>query len=455
MKVNFESLISRITGSLILPGDENYDEARKVFNAMIDKKPLAILECSSEADIVAGINFTREKKLEVTIRGGGHHGAGLSISDDAFMIDLSKMKGIHVDSQNKTVNVEAGCTLKEVGDATHEYGLTMPIGVVGSTGISGFTLGGGLGYLNRKAGLTIDSLVGARVVLATGDIVDCNESAYPDLFWALRGGGGNFGVVVNYTYKLFELSNVYAGPLLWSLEEASEVLRFYDNLMQEADNDLYGVFAFMVVPPGDPFPKDLHNKTVCGIIWNYTGPLEKAEEVFKPIRAFGNPVVDMVGELPVPVLNTLFDDLYPKGMQWYWKAHYVNEISDDCIRTNIEYGSQIPSLRSTMHYYPINGKVHDVKQDETAWANRDKRYVQLFVGIDPDPENKEKITHWCRKYYDAMLPYVDKGAYINFMMKEGDDRVKLAYRSNYDRLVEVKRKYDPENFFHVNQNIKP
>lgn len=453
--MDYQTLTSRISGKLILPDESEYHEAKKVFNAMIDKFPSAILECKTEGDIVQGINFARDNGLEVTVRGGGHHGAGLSVSDDAFMIDLSKMKDIQVDPYNKTVAVEGGCVHEEIDKATHKYGLAMPVGVVGSTGISGFTLGGGLGYLSRKAGLAIDNLLEARVVLANGDAVTCNETSNADLFWALRGGGGNFGVVVSFTFKLIELSTVYAGPMFWPLEKSKEVLRFYDNLMQEAPNDLYGVFAFLIVPPGDPFPKELHNKTVCGIIWCYTGSPENAEETFKAIRNFGPPVFDMVSELPLPALNTMFNALYPKGMQWYWKAHYVNEISDDCLDVNLIYGSKVPSLQSTMHYYPINGKVHDIKQEESAWVNRDKRYVQLIVGVDPDPANKEKITHWCRQYYDALLPYVNDGAYINFMMKESEDKVQAAYGENYPRLVEVKRKYDPDNFFHINQNIKP
>lgn len=453
--MDYTKLISKISGKLILPDDPSYDEARRIFNAMIDKKPSAILECKTAEDIVEGVNFARDNKLEVTVRGGGHHGAGLSIIDDGFMVDLSKMKDITVNPDRKTVTVEGGCTLEEVDKATHAHGLAMPIGVVGSTGVSGFTLGGGLGYLSRKAGLTIDSLLEARIVLASGEMVTCNETLHPDLFWALRGGGGNFGVVVSFTYRLMEMSSVYAGPMFWPLEKSKDVLRYYDQLMKESSNDLYGVFAFLKVPSGDPFPKELHNKTVCGIIWCYTGIMEQAEETFKPIRDFGPPVFDMVSELPLPVLNTLFDELYPKGMQWYWKAHYVNEISDKCIDINIRHGSKVPSIQSTMHYYPIDGKVHDVKQDETAWVNRDKRYVQLIVGVDPDPANKEKITHWCRQYYDALIPYVNSGAYINFMMKEGDDKVQAAYGENYPRLVEVKRKYDTENFFHINQNIRP
>lgn len=454
--MNFKTLAGRISDKLILPDDNNYDEARQVFNAMIDKYPAAILQCKTEQDIVEGVKFARENNLEVSVRGNGHHGAGLSIADDGFMIDLSAMKTIEIDPDKKILVVESGCTLGEVDKATHEHGLALPVGVVGSTGISGFTLGGGLGYLTRKAGLAIDSLIEARVVLASGEVVDCNETSHADLFWALRGGGGNFGVVVRFTFKLIALKNVYAGPMLWPLEKSREVLRFYEQLLKDAPRDLYGVFAFLIVPPGDPFPKDLQNKNVCGIIWCYTGPLENAKEVFEPIRKFGPPVVDMVGEIPLPALNGMFDDLYAtKGMQWYWKAHYVKEISDACIEANIKYGSQVPSLRSTMHYYPIDGKVHDIKQDETAWVNRDKRWAQLIVGIDPDPANKEKITHWCREYYDAMIPYVDPGAYVNFMMKEGEDKVKTAYGANYDRLVQIKKRYDPDNFFHVNQNIKP
>jgi hypothetical protein len=452
--MNFGKLISSISGRLILPENDNYDEARKIYNAMIDKYPAAILKCKTEEDIVQGVLFARSAKMDLAVKSGGHNGAGFAMCDDGLVIDLSEMKGIEVDPEKQIALVESGNTLGEIDKAIHVYGLALPSGINSTTGIGGITLGGGLGYFSRKAGLTIDNLIGARVVLASGDIVDCNENQYPDLFWALRGGGGNFGIVVSFTFRLIQQKTVYAGPMFWPFDKAKEVIQFYDRFTKKASNDLYGFFAFVKVPPGDPFPEKLHNKTVCGIVWNYTGPAEQAEEIFKPVRSFGPPVFDMVGEIPIPVLNSMFDALYPKGMQWYWKAHYVNEISESSIAANIKYAAQIPSLQSTMHYYPIDGKVWDVRQEDTAWANRDVRWVQLIVGVDPDPANKEKVTHWCRQYYDAMIPFAKQGAYINFMMKEGVDKIKAAYGKNYGRLVEVKKKYDPYNFFHLNQNIK-
>ena len=449
------TLRNRISGMLILPEDENYDEARKLYNGMIDKRPVVILKCANEQDIVQGVLFARENKLEVAVRGGGHNGAGTGTCDKGLVIDLSDMNSVKVDPEQRIAIVDGGCTLGDVDKATHEFGLALPIGINGTTGIGGLTLGGGLGYFSRKAGLTIDYLEAAKVVLASGEVVDCNAKINADLFWAIRGGGGNFGVVVSFKFKLIQADKVYAGPMLWPFEKAREVIKFYDHFTKKASRDVYGFFAFMKVPPGEPFPEDLHRKTVCAIVWCYTGPREKVDEVFEPVRNFSPPVFEMFGEMSVPAMNSMFDALYPKGMQWYWKAHYVDEISEESIETNIKYASRIPSLLSTMHYYPIDGKVHEVKKDETAWANRDTRWVQLFAGIDPEPANKEKITHWARQYYDAMIPFAKQGAYVNFMMKEGDEIVKAAYGGNYSRLVEVKKKFDPENFFHINQNIKP
>ncbi len=343
----------------------------------------------------------------------------------------------------------------DLDKATHEHGLALPVGINGTTGIAGLTLGGGLGYLSRKGGLAIDNLLEAKVVLASGELVTTNETEHPDLFWALRGGGGNFGVVVSFTFNLIPIKNVYAGPMFWPIEKAEEAMKFYDTITKNASDDLYGFFAFLIVPPGDPFPKNLHNKNVCGVVWCYTGPSEKAEEVFKPIREFGPPILDWVSEMPMPTLNGLFDDLYPKGMQWYWRAHYVNELTDECIQENIKYGSNIPTFHSTTHFYPIDGKVHEVSQEDTAWANRGARWAQVIVGVSPDPSDADKVTQWCKDYYEGVKPYAEGGSYVNFMMQEGQERVKAGYKGNYERLSKIKAKYDPNNFFHINQNIVP
>ncbi len=442
-------------GSVILPQDDDYDEARSIYNAMIDKKPAAIVMCRTKQDVVKAVNHARENGIETSIRSGGHNGAGLALVEDGMVIDVSEMKKIDIDPSAKTAEIQPGCLLKEIDAATSEHGLALPSGIIGTTGIGGLTLGGGLGYLSRKGGLTIDNLLGCEVVLASGELVTANEDSHPDLFWALRGGGGNFGVVVSFKFKLLEIKNIYGGPMFWPIEQAAEAMRFYDETTKNAPNDLYGFFAFLVVPPAAPFPEHLWNQHACGVVWNYTGPIEKAEEVFAPIRAFGPPILDMVGEMPMSTLNSMFDELYPPGLQWYWRAHYFEELTEEAIAKHIEFGSKIPNFHSTTHLYPIDGAVHDVANDATAWANRDARWAQVIVGVNPDPAKAEETTEWCKSYFDALRPYAMGGGYVNFMMEEGQDRVKAAYKGNYERLAEVKSKYDPTNFFHLNQNIKP
>ncbi len=440
---------------VILPQDDTYDKERSIYNAMIDKRPAMIVKCKNKKDVQAAVLFARKEGIEVSVRGGGHNGPGLALVDEGMVIDLSLMKDIQIDPNKQTAVLEAGCLLKEVDKATHEHGLALPSGIIGTTGVGGLTLGGGIGYLSRKAGLTIDHLREAEIVLASGEVVTANETSHPDLFWAIRGGGGNFGIVTSFTFNLSPIKNVYAGPMFWPIEQAHEAMTFYDEFTKNASNDLYGFFAFLIVPPGDPFPEHLHSKNVCGVVWCYTGPMEKAEEVFKPIRQFGPPILDFVSEIPMPALNGMFDELYPPGMQWYWRAHFIKELTDDAIRENIKHGSKIPSMHSTTHLYPIDGTVHDVKSEDTAWAKRDVRWSQVIVGVDPDSENADKVTKWCKDYYDGLIPHAEEGAYVNFMMEEGESRIKASYGDNYKRLAEIKAKYDPDNFFHVNQNIKP
>jgi FAD/FMN-containing dehydrogenase len=350
----------------------------------------------------------------------------------------------------------AGCTWGDIDHATHAFGLATPSGIISSTGVGGLTLGGGLGHLTRKCGLTIDNLLSVDMVLADGSFVTANASQNRDLFWAVRGGGGNFGIVTSFQFKLHPISTVYAGPMLWEMSEATEIMKWYRELITTAPDDLNGFFAFQTVPPAPPFPEHLHFKKMCFIVWTYTGALEKAEEIFKSIRAFKKPALDLVGPLPQPALQSMFDGLYPPGLQWYWKADFVNELSDKAIAEHIRFGEALPTLHSTMHLYPINGAASRVGKNETAWNYRDANWGMVVVGVDPDAENNEKIISWAKQYWQALHPYSAGGAYINMMMTdEGEDRVRASYGDNYERLVAIKNKYDPNNLFRVNQNIKP
>src|SRR6266566_1261606 len=452
---SIQQLKAAVRGRIIEPTDKDYDDARKVYNAMIDKKPRLIVRCADVADVIACVNFARENRLLLSIRGGGHNAGGLGIADDALVIDLAPIKYTRVDPEAGTVTVGGGCVWGDVDHATHAFGFAVPSGIISTTGVGGLTLGGGIGHLTRKCGLTIDNLISADVVLADGRFVKANANENADLFWALRGGGGNFGVVTSFTFTLHKIDMIYGGPMLYELSETIEVMKWYRELIPSAADDLNGFFAFMTVPPAPPFPEQLHLKKMCGIVWACTAPKEKAEEMFKPIRAFKKPALDLVGLLPQPALQSMFDALYPPGLQWYWRADFVNELSDKAIAEHVRFGQALPSMHSTMHLYPINGAASRVSKHATAWNYRDANWAQVMVGVDPDPANKEKITSWAKGYFDALHPYSAGGAYVNFMMDEGEDRVKATYGENYERLVAIKNKYDPQNLFRVNQNVKP
>ncbi len=453
--LNASALKASLRGELIQSSDAGYDAACKVYNGMIDKHPALIARCTDVADVIMAVNFGRENGLLVSIRGGGHNAGGLGICDDGLVIDLSLIRYTHVDPQAGTVRVGGGSTWGDVDHATHAFGLAVPAGIISTTGVGGLTLGGGLGYLTRTCGLTIDNLIEADVVLADGRLVTANEQHHADLFWALRGGGGNFGVVTSFVFKTHPIQTVYAGPMLWDLDQAPEAMQWYREFITQAPDDLNGFFAFLIVPAGPPFPEHLHNRNMCGVVWCYTGPMEKAEETFKPIRAKFPPVLDFVGPIPYPMLQSMFDALYPPGLQWYWKADFVNELSDEAIQLHVKHGSQVPTMFSTMHLYPINGAANRVGKNETAWSYREAIWAEVIVGVDPDPAKKDLIVDWARKYWDDLHPHSAGGAYVNFMMEEGEERVKASYRDNYERLAAIKRTYDPTNFFRVNQNIKP
>jgi hypothetical protein len=445
-----------LRGELIQRSDPHYEEARKLYNGMIDKRPLLIARCADVADVISAVRFARETDLLTAIRGGGHNGPGLGSCDDGLVIDLSPMNGVRVDPASRTVRAEAGCTQGGVEHAAHAFGLAVPAGVVSTTGIAGLTLGGGHGYLSRKYGLTIDNLLEADVVLADGKLVTASQTQHQDLFWALRGGGGNFGVVTSFLYAAHPVSTIYGGPVFWDLDQAPNVMKWYREFMTRASLELSPFLHLGTVPSADPFPKHLWGKKTCGLVVCYTGPMEKAEETIKPIRQeLPTPMLDWMGPMPFPVLQSLFDPLLPKGMQWYWKADFLQKLPDRAIELHLEHIRKAPTELSLAHIYPIDGVVHKVGRQDTAWNYRDAKWSMVICGIDPNPANAPALQAWARAYWDALRPYTLGAGYLNFMMDEGEGRIRATYGANYDRLATIKKKYDPANFFRVNQNIKP
>ncbi|MEJ2009492.1 MAG: FAD-binding oxidoreductase [Acidobacteriota bacterium] len=452
---NIGKLQERFRGELIQPGDAAYDSARKVYNGMIDKRPGLIARCVDEADILAAMQFGQDNNLLTSIRGGGHNAAGLGICDDGLVIDLSRMKNVHVDPKAKTVRVAPGCVWGDVDHATHAFGMAVPTGIISTTGVAGLTLGGGIGYLARRYGLTVDNLISVDMLLADGKFVTASTEENPDLFWAVRGGGGNFGIVTSFLFRLQPVDSVYAGPTFWPIDQTEQVMKAYREFIVNAPDFVNGFFAFLTIPPVPMFPANLHNQKVCGVMWCCTGSPEESEKATKPMRSVGKPVLDHLGPVPFPAVQSLFDALYPPGLQWYWRADFFKELSDDSIVQHFKHGSKLPTMHSTMHLYPVSGAAHRVGSKDTAFSYRDANWAGVIVGVDPDPANRDKITSWCKAYYDAVHPYSAGGAYVNFMMEEGQERIQASFRDNYNRLATIKKKYDPANFFRVNQNIHP
>jgi FAD/FMN-containing dehydrogenase len=355
--------------------------------------------------------------------------------------------------------VDGGCVWSDVDHATVAFGLATPSGFIASTGVGGLALGGGMGYLTRRYGLTVDNLVSADVVLADGSLVTADESRHADLFWALRGGGGNFGVVTSFTFRchpIGEGGTIIGGPVLYDLADTAEVMRWYRELLPSLPEELNGWIGLLTIPPAPPFPEELWGRKACGIVWCYTGPHDRADEVLAPVREFGSPLVVGLAPMPFTALQSAFDALYPAGLQWYWRADFFTEITDEAIAVHERFGATLPSGHSTMHLYPMDGAAGRVAEDATAFAYRDGGWSGVIVGVDPDPANAEAISAWTKDYWDALHPHSAGGAYVNFLMDdEGQDRVRTAYRGNYDRLARVKAAYDPGNVFHVNQNIAP
>jgi FAD/FMN-containing dehydrogenase len=442
-------------GEVIGPDSDVYDEARALFNAMIDKRPAVIAQCTSDDDVAAVIRFSRDHDLPLAIKAGGHNGGGLGSVDDGVVADLSLLKEITVDPTTRTVRVGGGCLWREVDATTQPHGLAVPGGIISTTGVAGLTLGGGHGYLTRRYGLTIDNLLSVRVVLADGSTVTASAEEHPDLFWALRGGGGNFGVVTEFTFEAQPVDTIVGGPTFWALEDTPELLAAYREWLPSAPRNVTGFFNFHTIPPGPPFPEEIHMRLVCGVVWCIDGSDEEAEQAMAPLLSVAEPLMHGVGRMPLKDLNGAFDGLYSPGDQWYWRGDFVKEIPDDAIERNRDWVSRMPSFKSGSHIYPIDGAANDVAVEDTAFAYRDATWSQVFIGVDADPASAPALREWTIGYWEALHPYSAGGAYVNFMMDEGQARVKATYGPNYARLAQVKATYDPDNVFRVNQNIEP
>ena len=446
-----------LRGRLIQPDDTDYEAARALYNGMIDKRPRLIARCADVADVITAVNFARQQGVLLAIRGGGHNGPGLGSCDDGLVIDLSMMRSVRVDQATGTVRVEGGCTSGDVDHATHPFGLAVPFGIVSTTGIAGLTLGGGTGYLTREHGLTIDNLLEADVVVADGSVVTTSKSQHPELFWAIRGGGGNFGVVTSFLFQAHPVSTVFAGPIFWDATHAKTVMRAYRDFLPTAPEKL-GIFVGLkTVPSMDPFPKEGWGKRACAIIGSYNGSAEEGQRILAPLlKDLPAPIFNWMGDMPFPAINALFDPFFPKGLQWYWKGDFVQSLPDEAIDTHIAEAAKAPTELCLMHLYPIDGAVRRVAADATPWAARDASFSMVIAGIAPSPQHADALKAWGRAYWKAIHPYNMRSGYVNFMFDdEAEGRLKAAYGANYDRLAAAKAKYDPTNLFCVNQNIVP
>jgi FAD/FMN-containing dehydrogenase len=450
-----QAFISGLSGQALQPGDDGYEVARRVNNAMVDRKPRVIVRCSGVADITRCITFARENEITLSVRGGGHSASGLAICDDGLVVDLGGFKGVDVNPASRVARVDGGCTWADMDRVTHGFGLATPGGVISTTGVGGLTLGGGFGHLTRRYGLSCDNVISADMILADGKAVTASATENQDLFWAIRGGGGNFGIVTSFQFKLHPVKTVYAGPVFYPLGQTSAALQFFGDFMKTAPRELSAFFAFLIVPPWPEYPVDLHLQRLCGVVLCYCGDMTKAEEVTRPLREFGPPVYSHTIFRPYPAVQTLADPLLPPGLYHYNKADIINGINDEMIRVHLQYGPAVPTIQSAMHIYPLNGAVHDVGHDETAFAYRSSEFTHLITAVDPDPGPMPGYINWLRQYWDALHPYSAGGSYVNFMMDEGSDRVASGYPGNLEKLGKIKKKYDPDNFFHMNQNIAP
>lgn len=456
MSDTIETLREAVRGQVITPSDPGYDDARAVYNGMHDRKPRAVVQCMDAADVMAVVAAGRDAGLDLAIRGGGHSVPGFGTVDDGLVIDLARMNNVQVDPGKRVARVGGGATWGDLDHATYPFALAAPGGIISTTGVGGLTLGGGLGYLTRGVGLSIDSLLSADVVLADGRQVTASDYQNEDLFWALRGGGGNFGVVTSFEFQLHEVGDIVGGPMFYEFDQATAVLQCYREYIARAPEALGCFFGWQIAPPLPFIPEDRVGDLFCVLVTCWNGPHEEAEQVLRPLRDAAEVKAEMVQVMPFPALNSLFDDAVPKGMQHYWKADFITELTDDAIAAHVEHGANTPHVSSSMHLHAINGAAQRVGDDETAFGHRDKHFSPVIAGIWDDPADNEANIRWVRDYYAAIHPHSgSEGGYVNFMSGDDGHRAAANYGANYERLAAVKATYDPDNVFHVNQNIVP
>jgi FAD/FMN-containing dehydrogenase len=449
------TLREQTRGRVTAPGDPEYDEARKVRNGMIDRRPAVIVQPLDAGEVMGAVRFAAEQGLTVATRAGGHSVPGFGTADDAVVVDLSAMRSVRVDPLARTARVSGGATWGDLNAATYAFGLATTGGIISTTGVGGLTLGGGIGYLARGLGLALDNLLSADVVTADGTFHIASDKDDADLFWALRGGGGNFGVVTSFEFRLSPVKDIYGGPMFYELDSAGDLFRFYREFIADAPEQFGGFPAYQIAPPLPFIPEERHGKTHALFVACWAGDLEQGERVLAPFHDVAPVVAEMVGPMPYPALNSAFDALYPPGLRHYWKSSFVKEITDEMIDAHLEHGSRVPEMTSTMHIYPINGACHRAAPESTAFAYRDANFATVIAGMWPDAANDDANTQWVRDYYDATAPYSEQGGYINFMAEDDQGRIRTNYRGSYDRLAEIKRRYDPDNLFRHNQNIAP
>lgn len=450
-----DGLRSQLTGDVLQPSDPGYDEARKIWNGMIDRKPALIVRCKGTADVVSCVKFAREHNLLTSVRGGGHNIAGMSLANDAMLIDLSAMTWVRVNPMTQTAFVAPGATLRDVDRETQLYGLATPTGINSTTGIAGLTLGGGFGWLSRSLGLTIDNLISAEVVNAEGKVIHANEKVNADLFWALRGGSGNFGIVTSFEFKLHPVGpQVLAGLVVHPFKDAKKVFEFYRKFVSSAPDKATTWVVLRKAPPLPFLPQEVHGKEVFVIAVMYAGDMQEGEAIFQPLRRFGDPIADVIGPVPFAGWQQALDPLLTAGARNYWKSHNFTELSDDLLDTLIEYAGNLPSAQSEIIVAQLGGAINRVASDTTSYPHRNVNFVMNVHTRWEDKAKDNFFIDWARKFFNKTAPYSTGSVYVNFI-SEGEDRVDEAFGANFEQLAKVKRKYDPDNFFRVNQNIKP
>jgi len=456
LSANLEKLRVEVKGKVVVPGDSNYDEVRKIWNAMIDRHPAVIVRCAGSGDVQRAIAFARENKLEVSIRGAGHNIAGNAVCDQGLMIDLSTLKNVRVDVQKKRAFVDPGCTLRDFDEAVQAHGLATPVGINSTTGIAGLTVGGGFGWLTRKYGMTIDNLISAEIVTADGSLRRASENENPDLFWAIRGGGGNFGVVTSFEFGLHSVGpEILAGLMVYPFAEAKQVLRKYREFMESAPEELNIWVVLRQAPPLPFLPETVHGKEVVVLAIFYSGEISKGQKMIEPLRSFGNLHGEHIGAQPYAQWEQAFDPLLTPGARNYWKSHNFIDLSDGVFDSIIKYAGKLPSSQCEIFVGCISGAANRVASDAMAYQHREVKYILNVHGRWELESDDKKGIGWARDFFQDSAPFASGGAYVNFMTEEEGDRVAAVYGDNFNRLSQIKNKYDPENFFHLNQNIKP